>query len=126
MTISQAIAKYDISRACLCKFCCQGLVPGAYKVLDRGVLRWELPNQLVITKVKTKTSFEYKFSLPAETEKQIHEKQILDSYVWLHQNNRTNLYIRKKFGCSHQDVQDSLNRGLNRLKRGINPAQGKG
>lgn len=126
MTIAQAVAKFDISRACLSKLCCQGFVPGAYKVSENGVFRWELPDRIVITKVKKNTSYGYAFSIPTVIATPPIDLQALDSYVWLHQNDRTTNHIRKKFCCSHQDVQDSLNRGLNRLKRGINPAHGNG
>lgn len=125
MTISQAVQKFDIGRAYLCKLCGQGLVPGAVKVEDNGVFRWEIPDHIIISKVPRKNSFGYEFRLPSLNVQQPEQDlRKLDAYVWLHQNDKTNSQIRKKFGCSHQDVQDALNRGLKRLKQGIDPSLG--
>lgn len=127
MTIAQAVKKFDIGRAYLCKLCGQGFVPGAVKVEDNGVFRWEIPNNIIITKVPRKTSFGYEFRLPPViVDAPPCDMQKIDAYVWLHQNDKTNLQIRKKFCCSHQDVQDALNRGIDRLKRGIDPSLGVG
>lgn len=127
MTIAQAVIKFDIGRAYLCKLCGQGFVPGAVKVEDNGVFRWEIPDNIIITKVKRKTSFGYEFRLPAvSVPAPDYDVQKLDSYVWLHQNDRTNLQIRTKFCCTHQDVQEALNRGVDRLHRDVDPSLGVG
>lgn len=121
MTIREAARRFCIGRSTLSKMCNTGKIPTAKKIVVQQTLRWEIPENLRIVKDENGA---YICSIPEDDVSPLTRDDCIDAFIWLHQADMTVAEIMRQFQITHERVMESMDRGLERIKAGIDPFLG--